>query len=230
MCKWQLLLSKLLSLKLQRIWCKFYIHFLDLGWKLRPRGSKIELLEGHIWAQGWFSDHSPTSCAPNGSFFLVFEWIFGDFLDDFLMTFWISTFYEKKHDFLKVMLSSRREHHFWRTGADLESPRSAQNEQKVISGGYKKAMLINNRKSKKNLKFSETRTLTKHCIYCTDLMFCFSYLLKLIENWESKKEVFWGPESTFSLQKGPQTEDFFERCGSEFRLEKTMVCSTLGLP
>ena len=38
-----------------------------------------------------------------------------------------------------MMLSPRREHHFWRLGADLESPRNDQNEPKVLSERCKKS-------------------------------------------------------------------------------------------
>ena len=143
----------------------------NLGAKFGPRGSKMEVLGGHIWVQEWFGRQGPTRCAPKGSFLFVLEL--------FLITFWIRfwwcfrhlVFLIKNHYFLKMMVSPRREHHFWRLGADLEGPRNDQNEPKVLSERCKKAMHEKYDFFMKNMIIWKTLTLTKQCIYCAKLMF-----------------------------------------------------------
>ena len=65
----------------------------------------MDLLGEHFGTPKRFSDQSPTRWAPNERFFPVFEWIFDDMFDDFLVLFLTSRFLLKKHDFLKTMLS-----------------------------------------------------------------------------------------------------------------------------
>ena len=149
----------------------------DLGVKFSPWGLKMDVLGRHIWVQERFWRQGPSSGGPKESFLVVFGSFFGDFLDAFLMTFWTSHFLIKNHDFLKMVLSSAREHHFWRSGGDLEGPRNDQNEPKVVSEGCKKAMHKNHKILINNMKKWKTQTLTKCCIYFTKLMFSI-FLIK----------------------------------------------------
>ena len=145
--------------------------FMDLGGIFEPGRSKIVVLGGHIEVQECFSYQRPTKCGPNAGFSLVFERIVGVFLESCFMCFLIYHFLLKKHDFSRIVVLPKREHHFWRSGADLEGLGSGQNEQKVVLEGSQKAMQENQWKSLKNMKKYKTRTLTKCGIYHTD--WCF---------------------------------------------------------
>ena len=72
----------------------------------------MDLLGEHFGTQKRFSDQSPTRWAPNESFFPVFEWIFDDIFDEFLVLFLTSRFLLKNLDFLKIAVLLKREHRF----------------------------------------------------------------------------------------------------------------------
>ena len=69
-------------------------------------------------------------------FWSLFDDFFGPLCDHFSET----TVLMKKIDFLKTGVSPRREHHFWRSGADLEGLGSDQNWPKVLPESSKKAI------------------------------------------------------------------------------------------
>ena len=145
--------------------------FMDLGWIFEPGRSKMEARGGHFELQGSFSYQRPTRCGPSDGFFEFLKGLFFDFVESFFMFFLMSHFFMKKHDFSRIVVSSRREHHFWRSGADFERLGSDQNEQKVVLEGSQKAIQENQWKSLKNIKICKTRTVTKCRIYRTDLCF-----------------------------------------------------------
>ncbi len=72
----------------------------------------MEVLGGHIEVQECLSYQRPTKCGPNAGFSLVFERIFGVFLESFSMFFFIFHFVLKKHDFSKNVVLLKREHNF----------------------------------------------------------------------------------------------------------------------
>ena len=85
---------------------------MDLGGIFEPGRSKMVVLGGHIEVQECFSYQRPTKCGPNDVFFLVFERIFRVFLESFFMIFLISHFLMKKHEFSRIVVLPKREHHF----------------------------------------------------------------------------------------------------------------------
>ena len=85
---------------------------MDLGGIFEPGRSKIVVLGGHIEVQECFSYQRPTKCGPNAGFSLVFERIFGVFLESFFMCFLISHLLLEKHEFSRIVVLPKREHHF----------------------------------------------------------------------------------------------------------------------
>ena len=80
-------------------------------------------------------------------------------------------FYMKIVDFLKSYVLPRREHHFWRSGCDLDGLWNHQNCSKVISERVKREQYKTSWKFNKINEVCKIRTLTKCRIYHTDLMF-----------------------------------------------------------
>ena len=93
-----------------------------------------------------WSDHGSDalSGAPvgvwRGGLFPTFRSILGDFFGPLFDDISETTFLMQKVDFSKTGVSSRREHHFWRSGADLEGLGSDQNRPKVLPERSKKAI------------------------------------------------------------------------------------------
>ena len=94
-------------------------------------------------------------------FFLTFRSLFEDFFGPLFDDFSDTSFLMKQIDLLKTSVSPRREHHFWRSGADLESLGSDHNRPKVLPESPKKGIYEKNRKAKKNIQTYKTGTLTK---------------------------------------------------------------------
>ena len=72
----------------------------------------------------------------------------------------------------------------------MEGLGNIQNVPKVLSERGKTTMQEKHRKSITNMKRCKTRTLTKRCIYHTDLMFLLFVRNTYIENLDSNSEAF----------------------------------------
>ena len=96
------------------------------AWEVQSGGPGV-----HIEVQECFWYQRPTMCGPNAGFACVFECIFGVLLESFFMLFFdisFCVFFCVEKTWIFEGVSRRREHHFWRSGADLESLGSIQNE------------------------------------------------------------------------------------------------------
>ena len=93
-----------------------------------------------------WSDHGSDAlsgapvCVWRGGLFPTFRSILGDFFGPLFDDISETTFLMKKVVFLKTGVSSRREYHFWRSGADLEGLGSDQNRPKVLPERSKRAI------------------------------------------------------------------------------------------
>ena len=61
-------------------------------------------------------------------------------------------------------------------------------------------------------------------------MFSLLLHMNLCSKCDAKSDNFGGLLTTLGVQHGGQNGDFFESCETAFRLVKTKVCDTFGVP
>ena len=114
---------------------------IDFGSEIAIWGSKMEA-RMRLWGPRVFFDIMRVRGVFFSSilrdFFELFWWFLESFLESFLMIFLGVDFCMKIVDFLRIDVLPKREHHFWRSGVDLEGLGDSQNRSKVVSERVKK--------------------------------------------------------------------------------------------
>ena len=149
------------------------------------------------------------------------------------MFFGILDFFNKKHDFLKIVFSLKQYHYFWKVGVDFGRPRDRPKSKKVCSGPSKKRYLEKTRKSRLFTKSLKRETLHFDHMYGACFMFLKNAKVKTQKI--MKKQVVQKHEkirfgAVFGRPKVLQNGDFFETWKTIKKHGRRSISETWGCP